>query len=422
MNTKSKNNSLKNYTKNSNKNLKNRPFTATNRMMNKTNLNQSNNFPLINSNYNNLNQNYIKINHENINNDDEFNLIQNMWEDLGVTPEYQTQFVEFVQNLKDKERNEYFSQEKKSLQRLRENLLKISKEITSRENNIETLKKFENVIETTFTSTKSKLNESIINDIVTVIKAIRVNSVNVINYFIKIREISTFSQISGKFNLNNINKAYVYDKNYLNKMNKDVDFINDSILNKYFDFNNGDVDTFFTCCEPKDSNFNNNKSVDFNNNNKKTISINSDLKKAIIQCKYILSQEFMFDNIEKERKKMIFGNNNKRFFINNNNVSNLNNNNNNSKISQTLFKLKSDQKRYNTLFMNKSINNSKNNIFNNNNNKLKAKKKIIKIEHDEIESMTHDELMNKLNEMEKNKKNKEKEIINEIKNEKKKKK
>ena len=180
MNSKN-NNSFKNYNSNK-KTHSNRPYsslTRSNQMNNQIYLNQNSNLPLINNN--------ININYENLNNDDEFSLIQNMWEDLGVTNEFQSQFIEYVQNLKDKERKDYFSLEKKNLQRLRENLLKLTKEILSRENNIQTLKKFENVIETTFSSSKSKLNESIINDIITVIKAIRVNSVNLINYFIKIR-------------------------------------------------------------------------------------------------------------------------------------------------------------------------------------------------------------------------------------------
>ena len=100
----SKNNSFKNYNSNK-KSHSNRPFSSltrsSNQMNNQMNFNQnSNNFPLINNN--------ININYENLNNDDEFSLIQNMWEDLGVTNEFQTQFIEYVQNLKNKKRKDYF--------------------------------------------------------------------------------------------------------------------------------------------------------------------------------------------------------------------------------------------------------------------------------------------------------------------------
>ena len=101
------NNSFKNYNSNK-KTHSNRPFsslTRSNQMNNQIYLNQNSNLPLINNN--------ININYENLNNDDEFSLIQNMWEDLGVTNEFQSQFIEYVQNLKDKERKDYFSLEKK---------------------------------------------------------------------------------------------------------------------------------------------------------------------------------------------------------------------------------------------------------------------------------------------------------------------
>ena len=102
MNSKN-NNSFKNYNSNK-KTHSNRPYsslTRSNQMNNQIYLNQNSNLPLINNN--------ININYENLNNDDEFSLIQNMWEDLGVTNEFQSQFIEYVQNLKDKERKDYFS-------------------------------------------------------------------------------------------------------------------------------------------------------------------------------------------------------------------------------------------------------------------------------------------------------------------------
>ena len=301
--------------------------------------NNSKNFNFSNQNfYNNnynSNKNIFNINNEEFNNYNltnlnenkkaQINLIINLFEDLGVTNEYQDIFINYIINLNDEQFNKYLELEKKNLLKFRNILLNLNKEIISREENINNLKNFENVVLKTFNIGYNKLNNSILDDIIICIKAIQSNSIKIVFLMNKINKINSFSNLKGKINLDKINKNYLYNKDYLIKMNEDVQFLETSELNKYIQFNNGKIDTFFMCCNSNENNI--------NLNSKRIISIDDDIKNNILKCKYILSQEKIFYNIEKSKN------------MNNNNV-----------------------------FDNKNIN--KNNIFDNKNNKLFNKERL----------------------------------------------
>ena len=77
---------------------------------------------------NNQNNNLIKSKDTKEDNE-EFSLIQNIWDDLGVREEYQNQFLNYVKNLNEEEKKEFYEMEKKNLKRFRDSILKISKEI-----------------------------------------------------------------------------------------------------------------------------------------------------------------------------------------------------------------------------------------------------------------------------------------------------
>ena len=127
--------------------------------------------------------------------DDEFKIIKNMWNDLGVTQNYQIQFVNVIKKYNEENLINIFEQEKKNLKRFRDCLLKLSKEISNRKNNILTLKKFDEILENNFP--EQKINDSLIKEIIKIIQMIRVNSVKVVNYIIKIREISSYNKECG---------------------------------------------------------------------------------------------------------------------------------------------------------------------------------------------------------------------------------
>ena len=150
---------------------------------------------------------------------------------------------------------------KKNLKRFGESLLKLSKEITSRENNIHSLKRYIlalingiNYLEDEENEKLKEKRENIIINIISLIKSIRLNSVNTVTHFLKVREIVTYFILIGKIDIKLISKQYKYDENYLNKMINDMAFLKDyPQLSKFFDMNNSEIDTFLTNFAPKNS-------------------------------------------------------------------------------------------------------------------------------------------------------------------------
>lgn len=177
---------------------------------------------------------------------EELAIINNLWEELGVTKEYQEQFENYLydENLK----MIMFYQEKESLQKFRNALMKLRKEILSRENNIESLIKIIKILESQI------IKENLLKEVINIIKALRLNAVNVVFYMMKVRELSFYYYFQGKFDLTQIKKEYLYNNNYLIKMTDDLNFLNNSILSKYIEFNNYPVDPFLTCCAQKCNN------------------------------------------------------------------------------------------------------------------------------------------------------------------------
>jgi hypothetical protein len=358
---------------------------------------------------NNQNNNLIKSKDTKEDNE-EFSLIQNIWDDLGVREEYQNQFLNYVKNLNEEEKKEFYEMEKKNLKRFRDSLLKISKEISNREKNIEDLKKFDEIIETTFPDKEQQLNDQLLLDIQNCIKALRVNSVNIINYMNKIREISTYNSQKGKYNLDKLNSAYLYDPNYLSKMRNDMDFLKNSSLNNYFDMTNGEFDAFLTNCHPKNEK---------KKSNKIYIPIGNDLMKAIKSAKYSILEDVLLNNIEnKKNNNMNLINYNESGFESKSNV--LKNkikirgiSATTRSINRSKFSFNKSNIDYNNLFLKSkpSFNSKHNQTYQNYQNEDLGNtiKKKFKIERDNVPNLTRDEFLRRLDEL--GKKEEEKNIF-----------
>ena len=238
----------------------------------------------ITSSFNNNSTNYY-------NDNEDFIIIKNMWQDLGVTEDYKFEFICSLKDLNENQKKELLGQEKKNLKRFRDYLLKLSKEITNREKNILTLKKFNEILD--ISVPEQKINESIINDIIKIIKFIRVNSVNSVHYIIKIREILSSNKTEcGKFDIEKINKAYLYDKNYLIKMSDDLNFLKNSNIKQFIFFDNEQIDPFFSNCSDNNNN---------NDLNKIVIPIDNELMKGIKQAKYYITQDLFLKKIKDKK-------------------------------------------------------------------------------------------------------------------------
>ena len=69
-----------------------------------------------------------------------------------------------------------------------------------------------------FPSTNSENKNLLINNISTNLKSLRIVSINVVLYFIKFWESSSYDILNGKYYLEKVNKLYAFDRNYLIKV------------------------------------------------------------------------------------------------------------------------------------------------------------------------------------------------------------
>ena len=270
---------------------------------------------------------------------EEYAIIQRIWDDLGVTYKYQTQFDNYIRTVSEKELRNIFINEKTNLKRFGEALVKLSKEISSRENNIQSLKRYilallnnSNYFENEEDDRLRRNRDSVILNIIGLIKSLRLNSVNVITHFLKVREITTYYNLVGKIDMKLINKEYNYNEKYLFKMLTDMNFLLEyPKLTKYFDMNNSEIDAFLTNFSPKNTNNMNYSKI---TSNKAKVPVSEDLKKAINQCRYILIQETFLEKI----KPNLDNNNDNKYQNSNNNIYNNNNNSRFSSSSRGRFK------------------------------------------------------------------------------------
>ena len=237
-----------------------------------------------------------KNNNINNENEEEFSIIQSLWDDLGVYLDYQEEFRNYIYKIKDEEqKNEILNLEKENLRKYREALLKLSIEISNRENNIFKIKKYcKELDKYSLDKDNQELPSDLFENIQKVIKYYRINTVNVINKIMKLREISSYFELSKKWDPSQANRSYLYNKNYILLMFNDIKFINNSILFNFLETDNqiNKTDLFLSNC----------KNLITNNGTKIKIPISLELQGAINKCKYIILQDTLFNKIKKEKK------------------------------------------------------------------------------------------------------------------------
>ena len=238
-------------------------------------------------NYNN------NINNEN---EEELTIVQSLWDDLGIYEEYQEEFKNYIKQMTNEEKkNEILNLEKNQLRKYRDALLKLSAEISNRENNIIKLKKLCKELDNyALDKNTDNLPSDIFENIQKSIKYYRINTVNVINKIIKLREISSYNELNKKWDPSMANRAYLYNKFYTIKMFNDIRFINNSVLFNYLQTDNGlkKTDLFLSNC----------KYVITNNDSKLSLSMPLELQSAINNCKYIILQDTLFNDINSDKK------------------------------------------------------------------------------------------------------------------------
>ena len=229
--------------------------------------------------------------------EEELGLLQISWNELGITPEYRNVFMNILEEASDNERQNIITQEKNNMKKFRDALLNLKKEIENRESNLTQLKKLDLLIGASMNSEKNanSINTKLQN-VISLIKNLRINAVNIVKKVIKVNQITAYYSNSGKFNLYKIKPEYSYDPKYLLKMRNDLKFLKDSAMKAFIEMNNTEIDPFLTNCAPAPNKL---------KGNKRMIPISDDLMKSIIESRYLLLQETVLDNIERENNNNI---------------------------------------------------------------------------------------------------------------------
>jgi hypothetical protein len=103
----------------------------------------------------------------------------------------------------------------------------------------------------------------------------------------KIRELSSYNVLGGKFDLEKINKVYLFDKNYFIKMKYDLDFLKNSKLAYFFDIYFEESDPFLLFVNFKDE----------ENSKKYFLKIADEMLNTIKQSQFLILQDLIFYHI-----------------------------------------------------------------------------------------------------------------------------
>ena len=224
--------------------------------------------------------------------EEELGLLELAWNELGITLEYRTVFINVLKSSNDIEKINIFNQEKNNIKKFKESLLSLKKEIENRESNLTKLKKL-NFLVQSIVGNGNEVNSlnQILQTCVSLIKNLRINAVNIVKKISKVNQLITYYTFSKKFNMNKLKPEYAYDSQYLYKMKDDLKFLKNSALSDFIEMNNTEIDPFLTCCDINQLGIKGNKII---------IPISDDIMKLIIESRYELLQETVFNNIDKD--------------------------------------------------------------------------------------------------------------------------
>ena len=277
--------------------------------------NNKNNFLIKNVNElnNNNNNNYpikydIKFKIKDVELVIEYNTVREIWENIGVTEQYQYAFTEMLNNLpKNAEVENLLANEKKQVSHFQYELTKLMDTISKRESTINKLKKLDKIYEKEnnlpycdkrLLKSQSEIitnnndleyinTNNIEEEIYNTLKLLRLYTVNVVYNFNKFNSMYNYLISSGKINIDLMKNGYEFNKNYLLKVKTDLLFLNNSNISKLYNFSKESPDPFLLNLIKVDPNF-----------NYKTLAASDEMIKAINSCLFILAQEDLLNEIK----------------------------------------------------------------------------------------------------------------------------
>ena len=369
-----------------------------------------NNFPRNNKTYFINDRNLI---------DEQIYLLTNLWDNLGISQEHRNIFFNQIRNISNPNKMDFILKEKNILKELEELLLNLRKEVISRENNLELLKKYNESLVNIYN--RDELINNILEEIINIIKKLRKDAINIIGYTIKLKKIINKGLNRGDIDIDIIKKNYLYEPKYLNKMKMDLFFLKDSAISNYIEMNNDKIDPFLLNCAPnryKVDNFNRKITIPIED---EYIRIIKELNNSLVYIEDLNNNNnnstktytYRINNYFEDKNRKYFNNNNKPLYNSIKKIKKKELHVGDLNINRKTYELKiSHGNKYYDIFSKKIKNIKSNNnnyqtrINHNNNNssikinpRLLLNKNKIKIEREEIKPLTNNEFLHNLNEL-----------------------
>ena len=250
---------------------------------------------------------------------DEFEIIKNMWNKLGVTKIYQENFVNLLNSLDDTENQRmYMNLEKVQMSKFKYELTQLLKRIIHRNDQISNLKQliglYENILKekNTHPELENENMESLCNinenkvteNIHSCLSSLRITNINVVNQIKSFLMSNSYFLYMNKINLEKIKRDYYYNDDYLINMKTDLDFVQQSVLSNIYDFESFDGgDPFFlSFSKLKDEGEQEKKNESKQTNKKIKLDISKKILEEVQNCIYFMQQSEILHKSKKESK------------------------------------------------------------------------------------------------------------------------
>ena len=269
-----------------------------------------------NSNSNLKKDNINLLNNEDADLNDEFEIIKNMWNKLGVTKIYQENFVNLLNSLEPSNIRIYLDLEKKQMIKFKYELTQLLKRIIHRNDQISNLKQligiYENILKekSTHPEVKNENMESLCNinenkvteNIHSCLSSLRITSINVVNQIKSFLMSNSYFLYMNKINLEKIKRDYYYNDEYLLHMKTDLDFVQKSVLTNLYDFESFEgADPFFLSFS-KLKNEGEEKNDNEQTDQKIKLNISQKILQEVQNCIYFMQQSEILHKSKKESK------------------------------------------------------------------------------------------------------------------------
>ena len=212
--------------------------------------------------------------------------ISYLWNSSGISSKYKVNFINNYQLMTKEEKIKLIKEEKQKIEILIKKLKQFNGDYCLRKKIIKKIKEEINLIKKENTEDNKG---DIIDKIIKYLGELRLYSVNTVLNFYEVKNLINilFKNNSTIIDLKMIYKLYLYDKDYLLKINDDISFIKEcTVLPNYIEMNNfRGMDTFLVNCSYKL--IDNTDKI----NDKKIIPIDDKTKAEIKKCKYIIKNE-----------------------------------------------------------------------------------------------------------------------------------